>query len=125
MDKTLRIGTIKTGGRYDSVYLKIKDRDNYISFTGVIAPLPSGNALGGCGQIDMEFEHRRDQDNDKRYFDTLIKADDIKFAKGWNKSLWYDFLDIWKIYHMKKELPKTIKLFIKKLPETDKIPAWC
>jgi hypothetical protein len=41
--------------------------DGRFSISGVIGPLPSGNALGGCGQIDMEFAHRNDNDNDKRY----------------------------------------------------------
>lgn len=104
MKRIVNIGTIPTGGTRSNVFCKIETRYNddktlTLSISGVIGPLPSGNARGGCGQIDMEFAHRNEADNDKRY-STPIPASDIKFAKGWNASLWYDFLDAWKRYHM-------------------------
>ena len=86
--------------RRGDVYCKVEFKDDKLSISGVIAPLPNGNALGGCGQIDMEFEHRNPADNDKRYADNLIMADDIKFAKGWDKEKRFDFLEVWKNWHL-------------------------
>lgn len=125
MNKILRIGTMQIGGRRGSIYCKIELVDGMFSISGVIAPLPSGNSLGGCGQIDMEFAHRNMEDNDNRY-SNLIYPEDIKFAEGWNKELWLDFLDIWKKYHlndMKAGTPKQEKA-IDEFRAKNKIEGW-
>lgn len=101
MKKTMRVGTINTGnGRRANIYISATFEDGNLSISGVIGPLSSGNALGGCGQIDMEFQHRHPEDNDKRYEDHLTRAQDINFAKGWDREKWFNLLDIWKKYHL-------------------------
>ena len=99
IDKVVRIGTIPQGGVRASVYCRIKFADGRLSITGVIGPRSSGNALGGCGQIDMEFAHRNPADNDPRYGEP-VKTSDFSFAPGWNAPKWYDLLEVWKQYHL-------------------------
>lgn len=126
INKLLRIGTVETSpNKYHSMFIKITNERGYISVSGVIGPNKHGNAAGGCGQIDMEFAHRKPQDDDKRYTNP-IKPEEIKFAKGWNKDLWLDLLDFWKIYHLQEvQLPTYFVKFIESLPNADKQPAWC
>lgn len=99
--KVVRVGTVDTGrGRRGSIHCEIEyTQDGRLSISGVIGALPSGNALGGCGQINMEFAHRNPKDNDSRY-DHLTRPSEITFAKGWNAKKWLDFLDVWKHYHL-------------------------
>ncbi|KKN07847.1 hypothetical protein LCGC14_1063000 [marine sediment metagenome] len=126
MKKIMRVGTIDTGnGRRASVYIVAENRNDYLSITGVIGPLPSGNALAGCGQIDMDFSHRSEADDDKRYANHLIKPADFNFAPDWYGELWLDLLDVWKEWHLKKAPPQSVLDFINSLPDTDKEPAWC
>ncbi len=125
MNKTMRIGTLPThGGGKVSVYIKAETARGYLSISGVIGPGRAGNAYGGCGQIDMEFEHRNPEHNDKRYSENLTMADDFNFALGWNKEMWFDLLEVWHEYHLKKEYPQTAIDFIESLPDSDKEPAW-
>jgi len=129
IDKIVRIGTIAPWGtRYrTSVYFRIKRRGEsaYTSFTGVIGPRISGNAAGGCGQIDMEFAHRNPADNDTRFSSCLIKPEDIRFAKGWDADKLLTLLDHWKRYHLKREpLPARVLDFLTGLPDADRQPAW-
>jgi hypothetical protein len=127
MRKVMRPGTIDTGnGRRASVYIRAKDTDSYLSITGVIGPLPSGNALGGCGQIDMEFGHRDPRDDDERYLGSLIKPEAIRFSAGWTAEKWMDLLDIWHGWHLKpvNKVPQEIIAEIEKLPDADRQPAW-
>lgn len=101
MDKVMRIGTTKgvgNGGRWASIFIHAKIGNNRLSISGVIGPLPGGNALGGCGQIDMEFAHRNENDNNS--ISTLIKPNEIRFAKGWNEEKWFALLDVWKNWHL-------------------------
>jgi len=124
MKKIMRIGTIPVGGRRASVYIKARLEGEDFGISGVIGPLPSGNALGSCGQIDMEFEHRNKGDNDLRY-DHPIKPSDFNFSRNWDKELWFDLLDIWAEWHMKKDVPKDVIDKLLSMPDTDKVPAWC
>lgn len=124
MQKIVRIGTIKYGNKWSSVYFKVTDERNYLSFTGVIGPRPSGNSDGGCGQIVMEFAHRDATQNDNRY-PKLIHPEDVKFAEGWDKQKLLDFIDAWEKWHMKKDISPEVFKFIDALPKADKIPAWC
>ena len=133
MVKVCRVGSIKIGGRWASIYINIKMPKSpteiysreHLSITGVIGALSSGNALGGCGQIDMEFEHRNKEENDSRY-SNRIKPADILFAKGWDAKKWYDLLEIWNKWHLKAicSLPIHIKKFFIDLPVADRRPAW-
>jgi hypothetical protein len=101
MKKTMRIGTVETnGGRRGSIYIKVEFENGRLLISGVIGPMPSGNALGGCGQIDMEFEHKDPKDNDERYGDNLTKPEDINFAPHWDKEKWFSLLAIWKRWHL-------------------------
>ena len=83
-DKVVRIGTSKTyGGRSYSIYCHIKYKDGELSVSGVEGPLPSGNCLGGCGQIVMS-----------------LGTNDITPATGWNKSTIGQFLTYWEKWHL-------------------------
>jgi hypothetical protein len=125
--KVIRVGTVETNrGKWGSVYAKVEFDDNgNLSISGVIAPLPSGNALGGAGQIDMGFAHRNPEDDDLRT-DNPIKPEEIRFAKGWDKEKWLDFLDVWKKYHlndMKAGTPKQEEA-LRKWRAKHKIKEW-
>jgi hypothetical protein len=85
--------------RRSPIFCQIKWQDGKLSITGVVGPERGGNAAGGCGQIDMEFAHRDPKDDDKRYH-SLTKPSDLRFTKGWNTDLWFDFLSAWKTYHL-------------------------
>lgn len=148
MNKTVRLGTSKTyGGRSYSIYCKIKlekrEKGLTLSITGVEGPLPSGNCLGSCGQIDVHGP----------------KVD--KLAPGWNRAKLKKFLAAWGRWHLNdmnaackhqrargetydsnpkaickdcgyhigtawlfEEIPQDVIDFIESLPETDKTPAW-
>ena len=115
IDKVVRLGTIQQGRRWASIYCKIEYKDGKLSISGVIGPLPSGNALGGCGQIDMEFK-----ENDSRGYYTFA---DIKKAPNWDNGKIAKFFQIWKVWHL-KDVPQDILEFLAYLPDTDIIPAW-
>ena len=99
--KKLRIGAITNYyGRKRPVDVYVKVRfDGDLSISGVIGPTRSGNAIGGCGQIDMEFAHRLPEHDDSRYHN-LIEPEDIDFASGWDTKKWYTLLDVWRLYHL-------------------------
>lgn len=97
--KVLLIGTVPSPIEYVSVFCKVQYLDGDLSISGIVGPTRGGNAIGGCGQIDMEFAHRNPADNDKRYSSPIPPAA-IRFADGWNVGLWLTFLDIWKQYHL-------------------------
>lgn len=91
----------------------------------MIGPRISGNAAGGCGQIDMEFAHRNPADNDARCASCLIKPEDICFARGWDADKLLTLLDHWKHYHLTCEpLPAKVLDFLTSLPDADRQPAW-
>jgi len=98
MKKVCRIGLVPCGYRRASCYVKIKYEEGKLSISGVIGPLSSGNALGSCGQIDMDFDHG--PASDKHGALSLIRAGEIKFAKGWDRDKWYRFLRIWEYWHL-------------------------
>lgn len=102
--KVVRIGTIMLWHHRaelpTDIFCKIEFRaDNRLSITGVIGPRKNGDAWGGCGQIDMEFDHRNPSDNDPRYSDPILPSD-ITFSPGWDADLWCGFLNIWKRWHL-------------------------
>ena len=71
--------------------------DGKLSISGVEGPKPNGDARGSCGQIDMGYFHRRPEHNDKRYSNPKRL---IHFNPGWNEALWWDFLEVWKEWHL-------------------------
>ncbi len=102
MYKIMRIGTIQINeqsAEQANVYFKAEFKGGKFSMSGVVGPLSSGNCLGGCGQINMEFKHRNNEDDDKRY-NKLITPQDITFAPGWDKEKLFDVLDIWEKWHL-------------------------
>lgn len=126
--KVMRIGTQKTsGGRPASIYIKVEYKAQRLSITGVVGPLPSGNCLGGCGQIEMEFKHEDKAEDDTRW-NYLTGPSSINFAKGWTPNQWYKLLHIWHVYHLndmnKLTVPDETLEYLKALPDTDKTPAW-
>ncbi len=54
-------------GKFWPLFAKIEIDNGKLSISGVIGPMKSGNARGGCGQIDMEFAHRNPAHDDQRY----------------------------------------------------------
>lgn len=146
MHKTLRLGTVKTweDGRWMSVYCKVQFEAGRLSISGVEGPLPGGNCLGSCGQIDMSLEPSK-----------------IKLATGWTRELLLRFLAVWKNWHLndmtaecehqrargetwsthpsavcpdcgyklgsawlKREVPEDVISFLSSLPDADRKPAW-
>jgi len=143
--KVLRPGTRKThNGRGYSVFLKVEYNDGRLSISGVEGPLPSGNCLGSCGQIDMSWEP----------LNTL--------APGWTRESVKALLLVWKKWHLNDmqagcqhqremgwtkyddhpsepcpvcgykygsewltvEVPEDVLSFLVSLPDADKTPAW-
>lgn len=94
-EKVVRIGTTKLpwGKKYHSVYCRIQySHDGVLSITGVEGPLPSGNSLGGCGQINNHLEERI-----------------FNFAPGWDKHVLAEFLAVWNAWHLNHMRPGTPK----------------
>lgn len=107
MNKICRIGTIKTwhGGRWSmSIYVHIEIKEGNLSISGVEGPLPSGNCLGSCGQIDGDFDHADKSQNDSRTYEPY-KVIDISFAPGWNAAMWLKLLDVWSQWHLNDMSP--------------------
>ena len=93
LDKIVRIGTLKTyGGRSYSIYCHIKYIDGKLSITGVEGPLPSGNAIGSCGQIIISYKEYDNRGHDLIY--------DIHPAPNWNHAKIRQLFDIWHKWHL-------------------------
>lgn len=147
INKIVRIGCMKdTGDTFCKITFDVNGR---LSITGVEGPLSSGNARGGCGQIDLH--------------EWGVKT----YAPGWNAALVSKFRAIWAEWHLndmqsacehqrelgwtykehshpvtfqgepcpvcgykigsrwlKKEVPADVLEFLASLPDTDKTPAW-
>jgi len=86
-------------GKKYPMFCKIEIKNGKLSISGVIGTKHNGGTVGGCGQIDMEFDHVDKSENDTRYSDP-IKADALDFASGWSLYKWYQFLHIWKKHHL-------------------------
>lgn len=89
INKTVRLGSIQGWTRRGketlvNVYCKIKYREGKLSITGVEGPLPSGDALGSCGQIVMGLE----------------PCAFVDFAPGWDEVRVAEFLEIWDKWHL-------------------------
>lgn len=80
--KVVHIGTTEEDNRFARVFCRIKYEHERLSICGVVGPLPSGDALGSCGQIkvgELEF---------------------TKFAEGWNQQKVEMLQTIWDKYHL-------------------------
>lgn len=86
-------------GRKWPMFCRVKIQGGELTISGVIGPTQGGNARGGCGQIDMEFNHQDPAENDSRYSEP-VKASSLRFAPGWSRSTWYRFLHIWHRWHL-------------------------
>lgn len=89
------------GGRYwDPIYCKVDiNSDGELSISGVIGPRNNGDAWGGCGQIEMGFDHLDPAENDRRYTNPT-RAEELRFAPGWDAAMWYEFLHVWHVWHL-------------------------
>jgi hypothetical protein len=102
IEKIVRIGIIhKRHPAGAGIYAKIEYKGGKLSISGVIGPLKNGDARGGCGQIEMEFQHRDPAANDYRYKpEELLGPESIIFAEGWNADLFLDFAQAWNDWHL-------------------------
>ncbi len=147
LDKTFRPCTVKQGGRWASVYIRARFDGMRLSISGVVGPLPSGGALGSCGQIDetlRNWEH-----------------DSIRFCEDWSANSFLLLLDLWQVYHLNdmkagckhqralgwrwithpstpcpvcgyklgsawlyEDVPSWALDLLEGMPESDKVPAW-
>lgn len=92
MNKIVRIGmnNPQWTKRGYNIFCKIEYKDSRLSITGVEGPTPSGNARGGCGQIE---------DSIRNDLATITPA------PGWNKKTILKFLDIWDRWHLNDMRP--------------------
>ncbi len=83
--KTVRLGTMMSrGGRWISVFCWIEYKaDGELTISGVEGPLPSGNAVGSCGQIH-----------------NYLAATHINPAPGWTAVTMTRFFMIWDRWHL-------------------------
>jgi hypothetical protein len=84
MHKIVNLGIVDIGrNKGANLYCKIElTQEGRLSISGVEGPLPSGNALGSCGQIDMhEWKFK-------------------KLHKGWTPALVSKFRKVWDQWHL-------------------------
>lgn len=84
LHKVIRLGTVKHGWDKTaySVFCAIKFTDGRLSITGVEGPLASGNARGGCGQIE------------------IVPDSITSFAPGWDREKLAQFKAVWDKWHL-------------------------
>jgi hypothetical protein len=90
---------VPVNGKKYPLFCKIEFKDGRLSISGVIGPNRWGNARGGAGQVEMGFDHLDKSQNDPRY-DHPVKASELRFSAGWNRSKWHKFLDAWHRWHL-------------------------
>lgn len=73
------------------IFCKVNWDGEKLSITGTVGPKRNGDAVGGSGQINMEFSGK-----DKRYH----KPPEVEFAAGWDADTWRKFLDVWDEWHL-------------------------
>lgn len=85
MKKIIRLGEFHDGyhENYIDIFCKIKIENGRLSISGVEGPMPSGDCIGACGQINMH-----------------LKPAEIVPAKGWNSDLIVEFLAVWEKWHL-------------------------
>lgn len=103
IDKIVRIGVIRhrRGISGSGIYARIEYKAGKLSISGVIGPMGNGDCRGGCGQIEMEFQHRDPAANDYRYkAEDLLGPACIDFAEGWTEDMFLDFAQAWHDWHL-------------------------
>ena len=106
MKKTVNPCKVRIGRTLTPVFCRVELEDGKLSISGVVGPLPSGNCRGGCGQIDMEFYHRDESQNDSRYNRDLFKiGPHMVLSEDWTADQWYKFLEVWHDYHLNDMSP--------------------
>lgn len=79
--------TMRTqGGRSYLVHVTIKLDEVNLSITGVEGALPSGNCLGGCGQILHDLK--------------ALRSKDYRLVDGWTIPKFRRLLNIWEQWHL-------------------------
>jgi len=82
MKKTVRLGKTKIGTQLVSVFCRIEITEGKLSISGVEGPRSNGDAVGGCGQIEMH------------------KPEIVELAPGWNAKKLARFWDTWRQWHL-------------------------
>lgn len=92
--KVVRIGSFVPSwykvNKHVHIFCKIEYSEGRLSISGVEGPLPSGNAVGSCGQIDM---HLRD------------KQETITPASDWDRDMLAKFFAVWQEWHLNDMSP--------------------
>jgi len=103
--KIIRPGTIRPVTRRASVFCKIEHKAGRLSITGVVGPLPSGNALGSCGQILDELKRR-----------------DFEPAPAWTRAMVAELGRIWAAWHLNDMRPYSASMKAAGWPELAATP---
>lgn len=114
LSRVFRIGTARTtNGRAYSIFVEATYGEGRLLLHGVEGPLPSGNCIGSCGQIDMH------------------EWNIVTYASGWSAELERELRQIWKQWHLvgahglrTQEVPQEVIDQLFSMPETDRKPAW-
>lgn len=89
--KILRLGSIRAYPKSElfmPVFVKVEFRDGKLSMTGVEGPKHNGDAIGSCGQIEI-------QPGNKSW----------KFADGWDRDKVHSLKTIWERWHLNDRNP--------------------
>ena len=70
-----------------NVFCEINFNDARLSITGVVGPMPNGNARGACGQINMSFAESYPEET-------------RTYSEGWTPELFAAFLAVWDKWHL-------------------------
>jgi len=101
MKKVINPGRVdvRGNGKTTPLFCKIEITDGKLSISGVEGPLASGNAVGGCGQIDMGYYHTNEAENDKRYKKGHLTRI-AEYTAGWSAPMFQKFLSVWHRWHL-------------------------
>lgn len=87
VSKVIYIGKYKADGYQNklNVFCKVEYQDQKLSISGVIGPLKNGNCQGSSGQM----------------YDSIIEnLKTFDFADGWSKTIAFEFVELWKEWHL-------------------------
>lgn len=79
--RTIFIGEYNEG----KIFCNVNFKDGRLSIHGVIGPLKNGNCSGSCGQIYDEIRNN---------------LDNIEYAEKWDKVRAFEFVEMWKRWHL-------------------------
>ena len=141
--KSCRLGTTKVGKRNGSVYVKIEWDGKSLSITGVVGPLPSGNALGSCGHFEHPIQIETYAQGwtaweiqklwalwDRWHLNDMRAGCEHQRALGWTKyddhpsepcpTCGYKYGTAW----LTEEVPQDVLEWLAELPRADKPCPW-